>query len=93
MKYLASNLKYLREIKKISQSDLSRQTKITRWRYIRIEEGKHCSIDDLLTLSNFFNLQTDLLLKAELKPGSQMLIEQIEKGHPYKIINGKIEVI
>jgi transcriptional regulator with XRE-family HTH domain len=68
MKYIASNIKHLRSLKKWSQEQLADQLNITRARIGSYEEER-CDppIDVLIKISKLYHIAIDALIKADLR--------------------------
>lgn len=84
MNYLATNIRLLRKKSSKIQEDIGLlvkkgQTTIGNW-----ENGKsEPSIDELLTISNYFDISTDILLKVDLtKVNLPPAIQKKEKKSP-----------
>ncbi|MFN6039786.1 MAG: XRE family transcriptional regulator [Bacteroidota bacterium] len=66
MEKLASNIKVLRELKKLSQEQMAEQLKITRARLGAYEEGRNePPVDILLKFSDYFKISIDALLRGD----------------------------
>ncbi|WP_370477142.1 XRE family transcriptional regulator [Tamlana flava] len=68
MKYIQSNIKHLRKLKKFSQERFAEELKWTRSMVGSYEEGRsEPPIDRLIELSNYFNIPIDILVKNDLR--------------------------
>ena len=68
MKYIQSNIKHLRNLKKFSQERFAEELKWTRSMVGSYEEGRsEPPIDRLIELSNYFNIPIDILVKNDLR--------------------------
>tara|TARA_R110002073_G_scaffold139232_2_gene289436 strand:+ start:223898 stop:224662 length:765 start_codon:yes stop_codon:yes gene_type:complete len=68
MKYIATNLRHLRELKNFSQEYFAEELKWSRAMIASFESGRtEPSIDRLLELSSYFNIPIDILIKNNLK--------------------------
>ena len=64
---ISKNIKYLREVKKLSQEALAEDLDITRARLVTYENGRNePPIEILLRLSDYFHISLDALLKGDL---------------------------
>ncbi|MBP1841413.1 XRE family transcriptional regulator [Formosa algae] len=64
---IASNIRHLRTLKKLSQEALAKDLKITRSRIGSYEEARsEPSIDMLIAFSDYFKLPIDILLRTDL---------------------------
>lgn len=67
MKIIGKNIKYLRNLKDLTQEDLAKELKVTRAKIGSYEEERSDpSIDMLIILSEYFNLPIDVLVKHNL---------------------------
>ena len=67
MNFLAKNIKHLRKLKGVSQEFLADELKVTRSRIGSYEENRVTPpVDFLITLSEYFNLPIDILIKNDL---------------------------
>lgn len=65
---ISCNIKYLRELKKLSQEGLAEDLKITRSRLGAYEEARNePPIEILIKLSDYFHISIDALIKADLR--------------------------
>lgn len=68
MKYIQTNIKHLRALKRFSQERFADELKWTRSIVGSYEEGRsEPPIDRLIDLSNFFNIPIDILVKNDLR--------------------------
>src|ERR1043165_1055001 len=68
MSKIANNIKFLRQLKHISQEQLADELNITRSRIGGYEEGRNePPIDILIGLSEFFHIAIDALVRGDLK--------------------------
>lgn len=68
MSRIAQNIKYLRQLKNISQEQLAEELKVTRSRIGGYEEARNePPIDLLIRLSEFFHIAIDALIKGDLR--------------------------
>jgi len=67
MNFIAKNIQHLRSLKKLSQEALAEELKVSRSRISSYEEGRSSpSIEFLITLSDYFKLPIDILLRNDL---------------------------
>ncbi|WP_159022990.1 XRE family transcriptional regulator [Formosa sp. L2A11] len=67
MYMIASNIRHLRTLKKLSQEALAKDLSITRSRIGSYEEGRsEPSIEMLIAFSNYFKLPVDILIRTDL---------------------------
>jgi len=68
MSKIAYNIRYLRELKKLSQEGLAEDLKITRARLGAYEEARNePPLEMLIRLSEYFKISVDALIKADLR--------------------------
>ncbi len=68
MNYIATNIKHLRSLKKLSQEALAVALEVPRSRIGSYEENRSApSIEMLLAFSDFFKLPVDILLRNDLR--------------------------
>ena len=68
MSKISFNIRYLRELKKLSQEGLAEDLKITRARLGAYEEGRNePPLEILIRLSDYFHISIDALVKADLR--------------------------
>ena len=65
--YFGKNLRYLRGLNNMTQTDLSNKLNITHQSISNYEKGKRfCDLDTLVQVSELFNISIDDLLKKKL---------------------------
>lgn len=97
MSKLAKNIKVLRDLKKLSQEQLAEELGITRPRLGAYEEGRNePPIDILISLSSFFQISIDALLKGDLSQTDPEALMKIGKNRilfPIKVDKDNNDVI
>lgn len=73
MKYVAKNLKYLRNKKGLNQTEFSKEMGWTRGRLANYETGSPISVDILIKLGEYFNVKESDLLHTDLSLGDYEL--------------------
>jgi transcriptional regulator with XRE-family HTH domain len=93
--FWASNLKFLRLRRKLSQDELAGILGITRVKLNSHENGtsKNPPLEDLLNLSTFYKLAIDTLLKVDLSRLTELKIRELEAGNDVYLSGGKIRVL
>ena len=67
MKMIAKNIKYLRELKGLTQETFADNMNVTRSRIGSYEEGRSApTIEFLIHLSDYFKIPIDILLRNDL---------------------------
>lgn len=88
--FFNSNIKLLRTRRKISQDSLSKTLGFTRSKYMALESGRteNPPLVDLVSISEYFRLPLDVLLKADLSKLGEYELRKLETGGK-EYINGK----
>ncbi len=81
-KFWATNLKFLRTRKKLSQDTLAEQLGMSRSKYNAHENGQtqNPPVDDLIRISDYFRISIDNLLRLELSGLSAFKLRELEAG-------------
>lgn len=97
---IASNIRYLRELKKRSQEQLADDLKITRARLGAYEEGRNePPLEMLIRLSEHFHISLDALIKGDLRKTDPEAMIKIGKNRILfpvildRDLNDQVEVI
>lgn len=93
--FFASNIKFLRERRKMSQEALAEKLGLTRAKLAAIEGGntKSPQPEDYLNFSDFFRISVDTLLKIDLHMLGEMKIRELEAGNDIYIRGGNLRVL
>lgn len=93
--FFNSNLKFLRERRKISQEQLAQELGMTRAKLAALELGntKAPPPEDYLNISSFFNMSIDTLLKIDLTKIGELKIRELEAGHDVYMKGGHLRVL
>jgi transcriptional regulator with XRE-family HTH domain len=80
--YFATNIKFLRERKRLSQEQLSSCLKMTRAKVAayEINHTKNPALKDLESLSQYFSISIDALLKLDLAKLPDPKLKELEDG-------------
>jgi transcriptional regulator with XRE-family HTH domain len=81
--YFSSNIKFLRERKKLTQEALANELNMTRKKLFALESGqtKTPPVTDMINFSRFFNVSVDTLLTVDLPKLSGVQIQALDAGH------------
>lgn len=81
-KFWATNLKFLRTRKKLSQDTLSELLGMSRSKYNAHENGQtqNPPVDDLIRISDYFRISIDNLLRLDLSGLSAFKLRELETG-------------
>jgi transcriptional regulator with XRE-family HTH domain len=93
--FFASNIRFLRERKKLSQETLAGELGLTRAKLAAIEAGntKSPQPEDYLNFSEFFRISIDTLLKIDLSTLGELKIRELETGNDVYIRGGNLRVL
>lgn len=93
--FFATNLKYLRERRKISQEELSEKIHVTRAKLAALESGhtKSPQPEDYINVSNYFKISVDSLLKVDLAKLGELKLRDLEAGNDIYIRGGNLRVL
>lgn len=93
--FLGSNLKYLRERKKKTQSDIAEMLEVTRAKINAYENEVNVNptVDDLSKFTNLFKISVDSLLWINLKRLTELQLRNLEAGNDEYIMGTKIRVL
>jgi transcriptional regulator with XRE-family HTH domain len=92
--YLASNLKFLRKRKGKTQVDVAHELGIKRPTYSGYENGvSQPDTEALITLSKYFHIAIDTLLKVDLTSLSERQICDLERGNDVYLTGSQIRVL
>lgn len=93
--FFASNLKFLRERRKLSQETLAENLGITRGKLALIEIGKTKSMepDFWYTVSEYFKMSLDTLFKVDLAKVGELKLRDLEAGNDIYIKGGHLRVL
>lgn len=93
--FFETNIRLLRERKKISQEGLSKALGITRAKLAALEYGntKSPQTFDYVNFSNYFKISIDTLIKVDLRKLTEFKIQQLEGGNDVYMMGGNIRVL
>jgi len=93
--FWASNIKHLRNRKKLSQDELSEKLQISRSKLNAHENGqsKNPPVEDLVRFSEFFRISIDSLLKVDLSKLSELKLRELEAGNDVYMTGTQIRVL
>jgi transcriptional regulator with XRE-family HTH domain len=91
----ASNIKFLRNRKDLSQEELAEKMGISRSKLNAHENGQtiNPTVDDLINFSSFFKMSIDTLIKVDLNRLSELKIRDLEAGNDTFMTGSKIRVL
>ncbi|MGO1243440.1 MAG: XRE family transcriptional regulator [Sphingobacterium sp.] len=93
--YFASNIKFLRERKRMSQEASAAKLGLTRAKLAALEAGntKSPQPEDYLNFSFFFSVSVDTLLKVDLSKLGELKLRELEEGNDVYIRGGNLRVL
>jgi len=93
--FWSSNLKLLRNRKKMSQEDLAAALEISRSKIAHHESDKQINppLEDLLKFSHYFKISIDSLLKVDLAKLGELKLRELEAGNDVYMSGGQIRVL
>ncbi len=92
--YLKENIKLLRKRRKRSQEEVAKSLSITRSAYNSYENGvAEPGIGVLLKLAEYFQLNLDKLVRADLSTLPEIQLSQLEKGFDFDITGTRLRVL
>ena len=88
--FFNSNIKLLRQRRKMSQDQLAQLLSFTRSKYTALENGQtsNPALVDLVAIATYFNLSLDILLKEDLRKWRELDLRKLETGVK-EYVNGK----
>lgn len=93
--YWATNIRFLRNRKRLNQDDLATQLGISRSKLNAHENGQTVNpvVEDLISFSAYFKLSIDSLIKVDLSKLSELKLRELEAGNDVYITGSKIRVL
>ncbi|MFD1256959.1 XRE family transcriptional regulator [Mucilaginibacter terrae] len=93
--FWATNIKFLRERKKMSQERLAEELGFTRVKLNALESAatKNPSIEDLIAVATYFRLAIDTFLKVNLAKITELKLRELEAGNDVFVSGGKLRVV
>ncbi|MFO8234372.1 MAG: LexA family transcriptional regulator [Bacteroidales bacterium] len=92
--HFSKNIKLLRKRKKKTQNEIARAINIKRSTYSGYEnEVAQPGMEALISLSNYFNVAIDKLLKADLSCLSDNQLSQLERGYDVYLKGSKLRIL
>uniref|UniRef100_A0A0N4Z8L8 HTH cro/C1-type domain-containing protein n=1 Tax=Parastrongyloides trichosuri TaxID=131310 RepID=A0A0N4Z8L8_PARTI len=93
--FFDTNIRFLRERKKMSQDSLANALAITRAKLAALEYGHTKSPNpiDYVNFSNYFRMSIDTLIKVDLRKLTELKIRELEGGNDVYMMGGNIRVL
>jgi transcriptional regulator with XRE-family HTH domain len=89
----AENLRFLRQRRNKSQTDLAAELEITRTTLSGYEKNVQPPFRTLIKISEYFNVSLDALIKYKLEVLSEFQLSQIEKGFDVDVTGNKLRLL
>ncbi len=89
----AENLRFLRQRRRKSQTDLAAELEITRTTLSGYERSVQPPFQVLIRISEYFNVSLDALIKYKLNVLSEFQLSQIEKGFDVDVTGNKLRLL
>ncbi len=91
--YLSTNLKFLRERKGISQTDLAKTLELSRTTLIGYEKGVQPPFQKLIPMAEYFKISLDALIRYDLTKLSAFQLSEIDRGMDVDITGQKLRLL
>lgn len=93
--FFGTNLKFLRERKRMSQEALAEKLMISRAKLAALETGftKAPQPEDYINVSNFFKVSIDSLVRVDMSKLGELSIRELESGNDVYIKGGNLRVL
>src|SRR5690554_6077219 len=93
--FFPTNLKFLRERRKLTQQELAREFSFTRSKVNALESGqtKAPSIQDLIKCSDFFKMSVDTILRVDLQRLGELKLRDLEAGNDVYLSGSRMRVL
>jgi transcriptional regulator with XRE-family HTH domain len=93
--YWATNLKFLRTRKKMSQESMAQQLDIARSKLAMHESGavKNPPLEDLVKISERFKISIDTLLKIDLSKLGELKLRELEAGNDVYMTGTNLRIL
>jgi len=93
--FFGSNIKFLRERRKMNQESLAEKLSLTRSKLNALENGhtKAPQPEDYLGFSDFFKISVDSLLRVNLSKLSELKLRELEAGNDVYMTGSNIRIL
>jgi transcriptional regulator with XRE-family HTH domain len=93
--FFSSNIRFLREGRKMSQEELSAQLGVSRNKLQALESGKtvNPAVADLIQFADYFKVSVDSLLKVDLPRLGELKLKDLLAGNDVYMTGSKIRVL
>ncbi|MBS2099856.1 XRE family transcriptional regulator [Carboxylicivirga linearis] len=91
--YFAENIKFLRQRRKLSQSDLATNLELTRTTLAGYEKSVQPPFKTLIKFADYFKISLDALIRYNLQELSEFQLSQIEDGFDIDVTGQKLRLL
>jgi len=91
--YFAANIKFLRQRKKLSQTDLATILELTRTTLAGYEKSVQPPFKTLIKFAEYFHVSIDALIRYSLSELSEFQLSQIEDGFDIDVTGQKLRLL
>jgi len=93
--FFHSNIRFLRERRRLSQETLSETLVLSRNKLQALESGKtrNPAADDMIKFSEYFKVSVDSLFKVDLSKLSELKLRELEAGNDVYMTGSKIRIL
>jgi len=91
--FFSTNLKFLRERKHVSQTDLARTLELSRTTLIGYEKGVQPPFPKLIRMAEHFKISLDALIRYNLSKLSEFQLSEIDRGMDVDITGQKLRLL
>ncbi|WP_282038302.1 XRE family transcriptional regulator [Saccharicrinis aurantiacus] len=91
--FFPTNIKYLRNRKKLSQAALAKELELTRTSLAGYEKNIQPPFRVLIRFAEYFDMSVDAILRYNLKALSEFQLSQIEQGFDIDITGKKLRLL
>ena len=93
--YFNSNIKLLRQRRKLTQDMVAGELGISRSTINSYENGsvQNPTLEALVSFSKFFKMSLDTLVKIDLSRVSEFQLSELERGHDVFVTGAKLRVL
>ncbi len=91
--HFSDNLKFLRQRRNKSQTDLAAELELTRTTLAGYEKNVQPPFKVLIRISEYFTISLDALIKYRLEVLSEFQLSQIEKGFDVDVTGNKLRLL
>ena len=93
--FFGSNIRFLRERKRLTQDELSQKLGLTRVKLAALESGRteNPTANDLIKFSDCFQISIDSLFRVDLSKLSELKIRDLEAGNDIYMTGSNLRVL